>query len=126
MKPDRLATDVGLGRTPDIDAFAFKVIGPQRAVAATYGAIARRGRLGYPVEPPLNCTAMAGTFDHFSHRFDLVRPFGQCVNRWFAPGGYAVPYNAKLSGAPMRSGRAAEVKARPLECQVSRLLHAFA
>jgi hypothetical protein len=41
MKLQRFASDVGSGRTPDIDAFAFKVIGPKDPVPAAYGAIAR-------------------------------------------------------------------------------------
>lgn len=74
MEADELATNIGLRRTRDMDAFAFEVISPQHAVAATDGAIAHRGRLGHPLEPPLNCAAVAGTLDHFSHRFDLLHP----------------------------------------------------
>jgi hypothetical protein len=42
MKLERFASDVGSGRARDIDAFAFKVIGPKDAVPTAYGAIARR------------------------------------------------------------------------------------
>jgi hypothetical protein len=66
MKHDPPSPCVGLGRTRDLDApAALKFIGPQRAVTATRGAIARRGRLGQPFEAPVNCTAVARTLDHF-------------------------------------------------------------
>lgn len=64
METERLAADICLGRPGDMNTFALKVIDPQHAIAATCGAIARRGGLGRGVETPLNCTAEAGTVDH--------------------------------------------------------------
>src|SRR6266481_5055705 len=81
MKHDPLSPCVGLGRTRDIDAPALKFIGPQRAVAATRGAIARRGRLGHPFEAPLNCTAVARTLDHFRTPSNLLCPLWQRLDR---------------------------------------------
>jgi hypothetical protein len=66
VKHDPPSSCVGLGRTRDIDAAALEFVGPQRAVATTCGAIARRGRLGRPFEAPLNCAAVARASDHFS------------------------------------------------------------
>jgi hypothetical protein len=66
VKHDPPSSCVGLGRTRDIDAAALEFVGPQRAVATTCGAIARRGRLGHPFEAPLNCAAVARASDHFS------------------------------------------------------------
>jgi hypothetical protein len=42
MELERLTSDVGLSWTRDVDSFAFKVIGPENTVAATYCAITRR------------------------------------------------------------------------------------
>jgi hypothetical protein len=63
---------VGLGWAEDTDALAFKAVCPKHAVAATYGAIARLGRLSDPFEAPLNCTAVAGTLNHFEPPFRFV------------------------------------------------------
>jgi len=68
MKFDRLATDVSFGLTGDMDTFAFEVISPEHAVAPTYGAIACGGPLGHPLEPPLNCAAVAGSLNHLNRR----------------------------------------------------------
>jgi hypothetical protein len=43
VKPERLATHIGLRRPGDVTAFAFEVIDPQSAVATTRRAVASRG-----------------------------------------------------------------------------------
>jgi len=68
VEPYRLAPHVDLGRTGDIDAFAFKVVGPKHAVAAAYRAITRCRRLRHSFELPFDCAAVAGTEEHFSTR----------------------------------------------------------
>jgi len=83
MKLNRRAPDVGSGRTRDSDAFTLKVVCPEHAVAATYRAIACRGGLGQPFEPPLHRTAVTGTSDHFTHPFDLVTNAGARAVPWF-------------------------------------------
>src|SRR5512134_2507151 len=62
---DRLASNVGLGRSGDIDSLAFVVIGPQRSIAVTDAAVTGRGGLGHSAEPPADCAAMTGSLDHF-------------------------------------------------------------
>lgn len=74
MEPNRLAPNVDLGWARDIYALAFKVIGPQHTVAATYGAITCGGRLGHSLESVLDCTAVAGTLDHSTLFFIFSRP----------------------------------------------------
>jgi len=68
VKLNRVATNVCLGRTRNVDTFAFIVIGPQHPVPTTHGAIARRCRLGDSAESPVHCAAVAGAFDHLRHR----------------------------------------------------------
>ncbi len=80
MKPGP-AWYVGLGWAGDTDALAFKTIRPKHAVAGTYGAIARLGELGHPFKAPLNCTAVAGTLNHFHHLPSiLIRRLGGTTN----------------------------------------------
>src|SRR5262245_8318717 len=68
MEFERLAADVGFGRTGDLDALILVVVGPQHAIAPTHGAIARRDRVRHAFVPPLHCAAVAGAFEHFSLR----------------------------------------------------------
>ena len=68
VKLNRLATNVSLGRTRNVDAFAFMVIGPQHPVSTTHGAVARRGRLRDSAESPAHCAAVAGALDRRRHR----------------------------------------------------------
>src|SRR4029077_1550260 len=66
MEFERLAADVGFRRAGDLDAFIFVVVRPQHAVAPAHGAIACRDRVRHALVAPLDCTAVAGTFEHFS------------------------------------------------------------
>src|SRR5215469_12731376 len=84
MKNDPLSACVGLGRTRDIDAIALEVVGPQRAVAAARGAIARSRRFGRPFEAPLNRAAVARTMDHFVP----LRPWSEVFVPHLAREGY--------------------------------------
>ena len=68
MKFDRLAANVRLGRSMDMNALTLVVICPQHTVAATNCAIARSGRLRHAVEAPLHTAAVAGAFHHWCIR----------------------------------------------------------
>lgn len=65
---DRVASDIGLGRSRDIDSLAFIVVCPRHSVPPTNRAIAGRGGLGHSAETPANCAAVAGALDHLSHQ----------------------------------------------------------
>ena len=77
VEAERLAADVGRGRAGDVDAFAFVVVGPERAVAPAGGAVAGRGRLRQAIEPPPDGAAEAGAFDR--HRPVYTPPIRRCA-----------------------------------------------
>ena len=52
-----LAANVGLGRAGDVDALAFVVVGPERAVATAGGAVAGGGGLRRAVKGPVDGAA---------------------------------------------------------------------
>lgn len=61
---NRLASDVGLSRSQDFDAFPFIVIGPEDPIASTHRAVAGRCPLGLALKSPLNCAAVTRPSDH--------------------------------------------------------------
>src|SRR5438105_8119682 len=72
MKADRIAADIGIGRTADIDILALVTVDPQTAVAAADSAVARCRRLGHALEPPFDRAAVTGTLDHSQRRTELL------------------------------------------------------
>jgi len=61
---ERLAAHIGLRRAGNRDAFTLVVVGPQHAVSAARGAVARGRAIRLTFESPTNGATQAGSFNH--------------------------------------------------------------
>jgi hypothetical protein len=76
VKLYRLAANVDVSIARHLDAFTFKIVCPEGAVAATYGAITGRGRFRHSRKSPVKRSAVAGSFKHAGHQ-STFDPFGE-------------------------------------------------